>query len=86
MKSQTYSIGDASKKTGVSLKKLRSWESKYIPEPERIVCGERSYRRYTQDQIHLIIKIKEYQDIGFLLPVAVKKANEDISRQETNAE
>ncbi|MBW2226930.1 MAG: MerR family transcriptional regulator, partial [Deltaproteobacteria bacterium] len=35
---KTFSIGDASRITGVSQRKLRSWEGKYIPEPERIVC------------------------------------------------
>jgi len=56
---KTYSIGDASKLTGVSQRKLRSWEGKYIPEPERLVCGERAYRRYTQAEIDLIRSIRE---------------------------
>ena len=74
----TFSIGDASKLTGVSQKKLRSWEGKHIPEPERIVCGDRAYRRYTQEQIDLIIRIKEYQDSGFTLSAAAQKAREEI--------
>ena len=73
-KDKTCSIGDASRITGVSQRKLRSWEGKYIPEPERIVCGDRAYRRYTQAQINLISKIKEYQDQGFTLSAAAKKA------------
>ena len=80
MSKNTFSIGDASKMTGVSQKKLRSWEGKCIPEPERIVCGERAYRRYTQEQIDLIIRIKEYQDAGFTLSVAAQKAREEISK------
>jgi DNA-binding transcriptional MerR regulator len=71
---KTYSIGDASRITSVSQRKLRSWEGKHIPKPERIVCGERAYRRYTQAQINLISKIKEYQDQGFTLSAAAKKA------------
>jgi len=78
---KTYSIGDASRKTGVSQRKLRSWEGKYIPEPERLVCGERAYRRYTQAEIDLIRSIREYQDRGFTLSVAAKKANEDLARK-----
>ena len=31
---KTYSIGDASKITGISQRRLRSLEGKYIPEPE----------------------------------------------------
>ena len=81
MKNQTYSVGDVAKQTGVSLKKLRSWGGRCIPEPERIVCGERAYRRYTQKQIDLIVGIKKYQEQGFLLSVAAKKAGEDISQE-----
>ena len=74
-KDKTCSIGDASRITGVSQRKLRSWEGKHIPKPERIVCGERAYRRYSQAQINLIMRIKEYQDQGFTLSAAAKKAN-----------
>ena len=86
MKNQTYSVGDVAKQTGVSLKQLRSWGGKYIQEPERVVCGERAYRRYTQDQINLIVKIKEYQDQGFTLKTAAQKAGEEISKQELKKE
>jgi DNA-binding transcriptional MerR regulator len=81
MKDLTFSIGDVAKQTGVSLKKLRSWGGKCIPEPERVICGERAYRRYPQDQINLIVKIKEYQDQGFTLKTAAQKAGEDISQE-----
>ena len=80
MSKNTFSIGDASRMTGVSQKKLRSWGGKCIPEPERIVCGNRAYRRYTQDQIDLISKIKEYQDEGFTLSAAAQKAREEIMK------
>ena len=76
---ETYSIGDASRITGVSQRMLRAWEGKYIPEPQRIVCGDRAYRRYTQAQINLIAKIKEHRDEGFTLQAAVKKAGVEIS-------
>ncbi len=33
-KDKTCSIGDASRITGVSWRKLRSWEGKHIPKPE----------------------------------------------------
>lgn len=80
----TFSIGDASRITGVSQRKLRSWEGKHIPKPERIVCGERAYRRYTQAQINLIARIKEYQDQGFTLSAAAKKAQDDMARKGGN--
>jgi len=83
-KDKTYSIGDASRITGVSQRKLRSWEGKHIPNPDRIVCGERAYRRYTQAQIDLIARIKEYQDQGFTLSAAAKKAQDDMAKKGGN--
>ena len=78
---KTYSIGDASRITGVSQRKLRSWEGKHIQKPERIVCGDRAYRRYTQVQIDLIARINKYQDQGFTLSAAAKKATDDLARK-----
>ena len=71
----THSIGDASKITGVSQKQIRNWETcKYIPKAERIVCGERAYRRFTQDQVNVIREIKEYLDQGYTLKHASRLA------------
>ena len=78
---KTFSIGDASRVTGVSQRQLRAWEGKHIPQPDRIVCGERAYRRYTQAQINLIARIKKYQDQGFTLSAAAKKAKDDLARK-----
>ena len=77
---KTFSIGDASRIADVSQRKLRSWEGKHIPKPERLVCGDRAYRRYTQTQINLISRIKEYQDQGFTLSAAAKKATGDLPK------
>jgi DNA-binding transcriptional MerR regulator len=79
-KDKTYSIGDASKITGVSQRKLRSWEGKHIPKPERIVCGDRAYRRYNNREIEIIRKIKKYQDQGFTLSAAAKKAQDHLAK------
>ncbi|MDA9761926.1 helix-turn-helix domain-containing protein [Desulfobacterales bacterium] len=62
---KTYSIGDAEKMTGVSQRVLRAWEGKHIPFPERIVCGDRAYRRYSQSEIRLFSKVKFYRDEGY---------------------
>ncbi len=69
----TYSIGDTSQMTGVSQKQIRNWEAcGYIQKAERIVCGERAYRRFTQDQVNVIREIKEYLDQGYTLAHASK--------------
>ena len=73
-KDTTFSIGDTAEMTGVSQKQLRHWEGRYIPEPERVVCGERAYRRYSQEQVNLIRQIKRYMDQGFTLKSASEMA------------
>ena len=78
---KTFSIGDASKITGVSQRQLRAWEGKHIPKPDRLICGERAYRRYTQAQINLIARIREYQEQGYTLKAAAKKAAKDMARK-----
>jgi len=75
---QTFSIGDAEKLTGVSQRMLRAWEGRHIALPDRIVCGERAYRRYTEMDVKLIKRIKEYQDEGFTLSAASVKAHKDL--------
>ena len=75
MKNPTYSIGDAAKLANISIKQIRSWESKgYISPPDRIVCGARSYRRFTADEVEMIASIKGYLDEGYTLPAAAEKA------------
>jgi len=75
---KTYSIGDAERMTGVSQRMLRAWEGKHIQYPERIVCGDRAYRRYSQSEIRLISRIKFYCDEGFTPSASVKNAESDM--------
>jgi DNA-binding transcriptional MerR regulator len=74
--SKSYSIGDVSRITGVSDKQIRNWEKlNYLKGIERIVCGRRAYRRFTQNQLDQIKEIKKYLDAGFTLKAAVANAN-----------
>ena len=77
-KPKTYSIGDVERMTGVTQRQLRRWEGRHFPEPERIVCGDRAYRRYTQRDVELVRKIKEYTDQGFTLAAAAKFAKQEV--------
>ena len=74
-KIQTYSIGDTSKMTGATQKQIRNWEARrYIPKADRIVSGDRAYRRFSLKQIELISNIKGFLDEGYTLPAAAEKA------------
>ena len=57
-------IGEASKKTGLSIKAIRFYEKKgLIRQPERI--GR--YRVYQETDIELLILIKEAKELGVTL-------------------
>ena len=82
-KEKVFSIGEAARMCGVSAKQIRHWEDKgYIPEPQRVVCGERSYRKFGEDDLEMIKRIARYLNMGYTLPVAVDKAATDISTKE----
>ena len=75
---KTFSIGDVSRFADVTPRQLRNWEHcGYLGLVERIVCGERAYRRYSLDQVRLIEKIAEYLRNGYTLKMAGKIAGED---------
>jgi len=72
-----FSIGDTARMTGVTRRRIRSWEARrYIPEVYRVVCGERAYRYFTPEQIEIIRKIKGYLDQGYTLAHASKMARD----------
>ena len=71
---QTFSIGETSAMTGISQRQLRDWEGKYIPEPIRISMGDRLFRRYTSEDIKLLMTIQADLEKGFTLSAAAKNA------------
>jgi DNA-binding transcriptional MerR regulator len=83
IKKQTVSIGEAARLCGVTVKQIRHWQDRgYIPEPQRVVCGERSYRQFGEEDLGHINRIKQYLDAGFRLSSAAEKAAADISTKE----
>jgi DNA-binding transcriptional MerR regulator len=71
----TYSIGDTAKLTGATKKQIRNWEAKgYIPTADRVLSGDRGYRRFTPNQVELISSIKNYLNEGYTLSAAAEKA------------
>lgn len=75
---KTFSIGDAARFAGVTARQLRNWQDcGYLGKVERVVCGDRAYRRYSLKQVNLITKIAEYLNKGFTLKMAAQMAGED---------
>jgi hypothetical protein len=76
---KNYSIGDTSKLTGISQRRLRSWcENGIIPDAERVVCGCRAYRRYDHTHITIIKEIKRLMENGYTLKAAGEMARSAI--------
>jgi DNA-binding transcriptional MerR regulator len=72
---KTVSIGEAARICGVTVKQIRYWEDKnLIPKSDRVICGKRSYRQYSQDDFEVISRMKQYLDQGYVLSVAANKA------------
>lgn len=71
----TVSIGEAARRTRVSIKQIRHWADRgYIKQPQRVVCGERSYRQFTDRDLEAISAIKRLIDEGFTLMAAAKQS------------
>jgi DNA-binding transcriptional MerR regulator len=77
---KTYGIGEVAAMLNLSPRQLRSWEeNQYIPQLERVICGDRGYRRWRHQDIELARLIKKYLDEGFKLSVAAIKAKSEIN-------
>ncbi|MEA2095704.1 MAG: MerR family transcriptional regulator [Candidatus Cloacimonadota bacterium] len=80
-KYNTVSIGEAARLTGASIKQIRFWGDRgLIPEPERVVCGKRAYRQFTQKDLDFIKTVKGFLDKGFTLQAAAQKAAENFKK------
>jgi DNA-binding transcriptional MerR regulator len=72
-----YSVSSAAKAANVSHRQLYYWEHLGIVKPVYEKFGSYSYRRYTQQQINLLIKVKDLLISGYTLQAAIKKAKEN---------
>jgi DNA-binding transcriptional MerR regulator len=74
---KNYSIGEAARICGVTEKQIRYWEDRgLLPKSDRVICGKRSYRQYSQDDFNIISRVKHYLDEGYVLSVAAKMAGQ----------
>jgi len=74
----TYSIGVVAKIVGIPKYKLRNWCDRYLTHISKIEIGNTQHRRFTEKDIALIKKTKEYRRKGFMLKVAVENARQDL--------
>lgn len=70
----THGISDVVRKVGVSTRQLYYWESLGVIKPMYIRFGVYAYRRYTNSDLELLCKIKNFLDDGYMLRTAIEKA------------
>jgi DNA-binding transcriptional MerR regulator len=74
---KTLSISQVSERTGVTENRIRDWHEKgFLKDVQHISVGSRLHRRFSEKDIQMILTINEYQKQGFMLKVAVEKAEE----------
>lgn len=86
MKHKTVGIGEVAKKCNVTEKQLRYWQESGYISPETVVCGERTYRRYSLADIELVTEIKRLLDLGYMLANAARRAKTNIMERPNEKE
>jgi DNA-binding transcriptional MerR regulator len=83
IRKKSYSIGEAARICGVTEKQIRHWEEKgHMPQPQRVICGKRSYRLFGDGELKQIRRIKKFLDEGFTLASAARKAGAENAKKE----
>lgn len=75
---KTFSIGSVAKMVGIPKYKLRNWCDRYLTHIQKIDIGDTQHRRFTEGDVKLIQRIKEYRQHGFTLEAAVENARKDL--------
>ena len=70
---KTYSIGTVARMTGVPKFKLRDWCDRHLTDVKRIPVGRSSHRRFTEEDVLIVDKIKRMIADGMTLRAAVAK-------------
>jgi len=73
----TLTIGELSRRTGISASNLRMWESRYdFPLALRLPSG---HRRYPEEVVDAILRVKQRREVGVRLEAAITEVAEDVT-------
>lgn len=70
-----YSSSEVTRELNISLRQLYYWELKGIVRPKMIKLGSRQFKRFSQEDLETLKKVKEFLDQGYTLAGAIKQAN-----------
>lgn len=70
----TLTIGELSRRTGISASNLRMWESRYgFPLALRLPSG---HRRYPEEVVDAILRVKQRREVGVRLEAAITEVSQ----------
>lgn len=70
----TLTIGELSRRTGISASNLRMWESRYgFPLALRLPSG---HRRYPEEVVDAILRVKQRREVGIRLEAAITEVSQ----------
>lgn len=79
----TYTISQASRLLGVEAYVLRFWEEELMLEIKR---SEKGYRYYTNDDIRMLQKVKEWKKTYALKDIRKMLGTQDLKQEDTRQE
>ena len=74
-----YTSSQVVRQLDISLRQLYYWELKGIVKPKVVTMGAREFKRYSEQDLNKLRKIKQYLDEGYTLAAAVRKTMEESS-------
>jgi len=74
-KKKSFGATEVAEIVGISLRQLYYWERFGVISPSFKKCGNREFRRYSENDIEILKKIKRFLKKGFMLEKAFEKAN-----------
>lgn len=72
----TLTSAEVVRKLDISLRQLYFWELKGIVTPTTVTAGSREFKRYSNDDLETLRRVKEALDQGFTLKAASQKAKQ----------
>lgn len=72
----SFGTTDMMRETNLSPAQIYYWERVGILNPTLIRFGEREFRRYSNEDVRRVKRVKRFLSMGFSLKVAVEKLKE----------
>lgn len=68
------SSSEVIRKLDISLRQLYYWELKGVVKPKVVTQGSREFKRYSETDLEILRRVKDYIDQGYTLNSALQRA------------